>query len=340
MHWTKSTIRMFLMFSMLIVLTSPVLSYETELRALASKLIADLERANQKSATVLDFKDLEGLTTDGGRFLGQKLTSLLVSGTQKVRFVDRANRQALLDEIKVSQEGLVSPDTRRRFGHLVGVDTIIQGIAIPLGNNIDLTLSAVDVESGQIVASEEGQLPISAELAELFKIRHEATDNGSSPPGMGELQIDAKSLRLTVDDLVIAQSSWSTGIAQDGSINLGLENFSGVPLGIAIGQGEWSAGPCVNKRAVKITGITVINHDQFAQLKADPNSLNLLTISPSQKIHATLGLAGENCNGNAVQGLKFVSVTVTMAVRARDKIQVLSLSAEKVSIRLIPWAPM
>ncbi|MFI5020377.1 MAG: FlgO family outer membrane protein [Alphaproteobacteria bacterium] len=142
-------------------------SYETNLKSIATNLVAKLEEANKRSSTVLDFTDLQGSPTELGRFLAQELSDQLVSGSKKVSFVDRANLQVLLREHKLSVEGLVNPESIAKIGNLVGIDTIIVGTTTAMGDTIRLSVRAIDVETGKIVVSQATNLPATSGLMAL-----------------------------------------------------------------------------------------------------------------------------------------------------------------------------
>src|ERR1043166_2853860 len=141
--------------------------YETELRSVATKLVASLEASGQKSGTVIDFTDLQGQGTELGRFLAQELSDQLVTMAKTVSFVDRANLQHLLRENKLSMDGLINPQTSRKLGNMIGVDTVIFGTVTPIGKTVRLSVRGVAVETGKIVASQSTTLPLTGELAEM-----------------------------------------------------------------------------------------------------------------------------------------------------------------------------
>src|ERR1043166_8772640 len=142
--------------------------YETELRSVATKLVASLEASGQKSGTVIDFTDLQGQGTELGRFLAQELSDQLVTASRTVSFIDRANLQHLLRENKLSMDGLINPQTSRKLGNMIGIDTILFGTVTPIGKSIKLSVRAVAVETGKIVASQSTSFAAVEGLGELY----------------------------------------------------------------------------------------------------------------------------------------------------------------------------
>jgi curli biogenesis system outer membrane secretion channel CsgG len=140
---------------------------DANLKSIAYALASRLDQANQHSATVLDFTDLQGSPTELGRFLAQELSGLLVAASKNVSFVDRANLQVLLREHRLSTEGLVNPESIQKIGKLIGIDTIIIGTTTPPGDTIRLSVRAIAVETGRIVASQSTNLPATGALLAL-----------------------------------------------------------------------------------------------------------------------------------------------------------------------------
>jgi len=141
--------------------------YEDDLRTIATSLTASLEEANQHSSTVLDFTDLQGSPTELGRFLAQELSDKLVAASKKISVVDRANLQVLLREHNLSVEGLINPESIQKIGNLIGIDTVIVGTTTPLGDTIRLSVRAISVEKGKIVASQSMNLPATGPILAL-----------------------------------------------------------------------------------------------------------------------------------------------------------------------------
>lgn len=142
--------------------------YESQLRTLAERLIAQVEPTGQKSGTVLDFTDLQGQGTELGRFFAQELSDQLVSATKTFSLIDRANLQYLLRENKLSMDGLINPATTRKLGNMIGVDTVIFGTVTPIGNSLRISARGVAVETGKIVASHSVTIAVSPDLGAML----------------------------------------------------------------------------------------------------------------------------------------------------------------------------
>jgi tetratricopeptide (TPR) repeat protein len=80
-----------------------------------------------------------------GRALAELLTTDL-SQTTRVRVVERAQLQVLLDEIRLAEQGLADPATAARAGRMVGAGRVVQGRVD--GSEAALRLQAVVVPVG------------------------------------------------------------------------------------------------------------------------------------------------------------------------------------------------
>jgi len=161
-------------------IAQPGLAMSAKLTVLAKQLVGPIEAAGQKSGTVLDFVNLQQKTNDLGRFLAQEFSNQLVLAATKVSIVDRANMELLLKENKLSAEGLVNPETSRKLGKLIGIDTIIFGSFTELGEKLRLNVRAVNVETGKIIASQSIFIPLSADLRSLSGMLHSVTRRASN----------------------------------------------------------------------------------------------------------------------------------------------------------------
>jgi curli biogenesis system outer membrane secretion channel CsgG len=255
----------------------PAHAFETELRAAAGSLVNQLEAAGQKNGTVLDFTDLQGQGTELGRFLSQELADRLVSATRSISFVDRMNLQFLLRENKLSVEGLVDPESSRKLGKMIGIDTIIIGSVTPFGKSVRLSIRAVAVETGKIVASQSTTIPITGELADLYT--HGLVVGGVTQGNQSVLPAKAPDVRERFRSDSIRMTA-SQGLLTNVQVGLSftIENKSGIPISIGALQGATSLGPC---QMATMTGISEYYSQYVDQIKSNQENRNLLRYVPS-----------------------------------------------------------
>ena len=126
---------------------------DKELTALTEKLGAKIKAVGKKKITVLDFADLDGNTTDLGKYVAEQLTVEFVSEDRGFTVVDRANLKKLLEEHKLTASGLVNPENAKKLGSFSGVDALILGTIVPMTPNIKLTAKIIATDTADIVGA-------------------------------------------------------------------------------------------------------------------------------------------------------------------------------------------
>ena len=111
-------------------------AYEKEIKALSVTMSEKVAKAGKKNIAVADFTDLQGNTTELGRFLAEELSSNLAEDGKGFEIVDRNNLRSILNEHKFSMSGLVDPKTIKELGRIAGVDAIVTGTITPFGDSV------------------------------------------------------------------------------------------------------------------------------------------------------------------------------------------------------------
>jgi TolB-like protein len=216
---------------------------DASMRALASSLAASLERSRLVSVTVLDLADLQGRPTELGRYLAQELSDKLVGASDKVSVVDRANLLHLLRENKLSIEGLINPETSRRLGKLVGVDSILVGSITPIGDTFRVNVRVIGVETGKVVGAQATNLSATRDLLQLSNrgvasaapdqvYRSGAASGGGLLPAARSINSNLQtrlrqgSIAVSVKDIATMFSSSGSGL----TVALDVANASGEPI--------------------------------------------------------------------------------------------------------------
>jgi hypothetical protein len=310
--------------------------YQAQLKEVAVNLVAKLEAANRHSGTVLDFTDLQGAPTELGRFLAQELTDQLVAAGKTVSFVDRANVQYLRRENNLSDEGFINPQTRQKYGNLVGIDTVILGTTTPMGQSIRLNLRAISIETGTIIATQATTLPALGEIGQLY-----THGVASEPPATQSMQsavstpdsrsrFRADSIRLTGREVVVS-SSVNTGT----TATFSLENLSGIGFDAAIRSGATSIGPCVgNENRSSGLGLFV---DKGGYVMPGYDGEKVFRYVPvNGKIIVSVTRYGYDCSPASFAGSRSTDIALSLIVKIGTERFDIPLSASGVLVRAIP----
>ena len=300
-------------------------TYDGQLKSLTQGLVVKIEKANQKSGSVLDFTDLQGQPTELGRFLAQEVADKLVSDVHSFTLVDRTNLQQLLRENKLTEEGLVNPETGQKLGRLVGIDTLIFGTVTPIGQQIvRLSVRAVAVETGKVVAAQSASLPMTAELASLY------TRGVASPPDEAttasssndiRTRFRADSIKMVGKNVKYTPENWNRAVE-----TFTIENLSGMGIDAAIKSRATLLGACVGGENSS-AGIGMVG-----ALDKNANSLNFDEVKTFLPAGAKVTVAVEvnNCKPS---GAKAVDIAITLQISAQGQVFDIPLSASDVPVQ-------
>lgn len=131
--------------------------------------------AGPNTVAVLYFDNSGGPTYDALKVgLAQMLITDLL-GTEGVTVVERAQLQAILDELALGHDGVVDPKTAAKVGKLSGAQWMVLGTYFELGGTLFVQSRLVDVETGvlleafKVQGEPSGFLDLEAELARKYE---------------------------------------------------------------------------------------------------------------------------------------------------------------------------
>ena len=161
--------------------------YETEIGNLSAKMAQKIVNSGKSKIAVVDFTDLKGNVTELGRFLAEEFSVALLESSQGFEVVDRTHLQSILKEHKLSETGLIDPQTARKLGQFAGVDALVTGSITPLGESVRLAVKVLDVESAKVISATSGNIPATDAIKTLMKTGVQTKSSGgtttpSTPP--------------------------------------------------------------------------------------------------------------------------------------------------------------
>lgn len=155
---------------------------DTELSNLATNLASTVKAQGKKKIAVIDFTDLEGGSSDLGKYVAEQLTVDLVMARQDFSVLDRANLKRILAEHKLTAIGLVDPDNAKKLGQFAGVDALILGTLTPINHNIVLTVKVITTDTAEIVGAAKAQFKSDDGVQQLLSRQ---TDDSSQSDALG-----------------------------------------------------------------------------------------------------------------------------------------------------------
>lgn len=139
-----------------------------DMRPAATSLANRIQATGRKKVAVVDFTDLQGNATELGRFIAEELSIALAGDANGFDVIDRSSIRVILQEHKLSFEGLIDPATARKLGQIAGVDTLVTGTITPLGDTVHVGLKALDTETAKVLAGLTVEIPRTGAINDLL----------------------------------------------------------------------------------------------------------------------------------------------------------------------------
>ncbi len=178
------------------VFAEPV-DIDKELTTLADKLSSLIKEQGKKKVTVLDFTDLQGGSSELGRYIAEQVTVNLVMNKHDFSVMDRANLKSILAEHKLTAQGLVDPDNAKKLGMFAGVDALIVGNIIPKDESVSLTVKIITTDTAEIVGAARGVFKTNA-IVKQFESHPSSGNKGGTS---GDTAADETKISKTYGDL-------------------------------------------------------------------------------------------------------------------------------------------
>ena len=113
---------------------------------LASQLAKGIPEGRPMTVAVTDFPDLGGQTCRLGRYVAERLSTLMSQHPQ-CRLVERRRLDMVLQELKFSISELVDPAKARKLGQMLGVQGLVIGTISDVGSTLDMDARIIDIQT-------------------------------------------------------------------------------------------------------------------------------------------------------------------------------------------------
>lgn len=133
-----------------------------------TKLLLNSGRLDSKGrVAVVDFVDLNGNTSDFGRYLAEELVNNLAS--MKVNLVDRSLLTKALDELELNSTDLFNPRFSVKLGELTGATAMLSGTAVDMEGTIRLNARLIETETARIISTTAIDVPKTVSICKMLK---------------------------------------------------------------------------------------------------------------------------------------------------------------------------
>lgn len=206
------SLRTFLFATCILVCTAILASaqdMDTQLSSMTKDLAVKIQANGCKKVAVLDFTDLQGNSSELGRYVAEQLTVDLVMDKDNFAVMDRANLKSILDEHKLTATGLVDPENAKQLGKFAGVDALIVGNIASIGSNISIAVKVITTETAEVVTAAKTKFASDDTLQQLLSqtVANDASSSpkAETPPGSPSQQFS--NLLVTVENVVVVNNS-------------------------------------------------------------------------------------------------------------------------------------
>jgi len=195
--------------------------FDSQIKKMSDTLVNRLLKTGKKRIAVSNFVDLQGNTTELGKYIAEAF-SVELSSTE-LSVVDRSRLKDLLEELKLTEAKLTKPENALKLGELAGVEYIITGTTIVLDNTVNITIKALDIQNGTSIAGQRGSIQRTDAINNLMSSTINETNTTAANVNMGK-RFDAKNKSATDEIFEVAISDLRKSECE------GEDNFLGRPI--------------------------------------------------------------------------------------------------------------
>ncbi len=122
----------------------------------------------KKIIAIKDFEVIMGRNKEVAKYVQEDVTTALVNSGQ-FNVVERLKLKTVLEELELSQTGVIDSKNAKQVGKLLGADVILTGTLAATGEQWNVNLRMVNTETGLITAAINNVAPLHELKAESFR---------------------------------------------------------------------------------------------------------------------------------------------------------------------------
>jgi TolB-like protein len=173
--------------------------------------VSNFSAEDSKTLAILDFSNNSLVDKEKHASLSQGLAEIMItelSKVQSLQLVERQKINSLIQEMQLSQSGIISEDAGVQVGKLLGAHFLVFGsYMISFNNKIRVDIRIVNVETGVTVKAEE----VTDKVSKLFEIIKKLNEKITRDLEV-KLSDDEKKSLMTSEVSLDVISYFSTGL--------------------------------------------------------------------------------------------------------------------------------
>ncbi|MFK7755888.1 MAG: CsgG/HfaB family protein [Flavobacteriales bacterium] len=127
--------------------------YDESLRATAEALVINLENRGVERIIISDLTSTERPNAKLSQRISEELVIHILNYSTSLKVYERKQLNAVLEELKLQNSGLVNDATTQKAGELLGAEAIITGNFTVERDEVKVWLKAIEVNSGLKIAA-------------------------------------------------------------------------------------------------------------------------------------------------------------------------------------------
>jgi TolB-like protein len=144
-------------------------SLEAGLQAIARGLAAGAVGPRPPVLSVMPFPGADQACPVLSVFVADELNTAFVTGVQpRPRVVERLQLETVVAQYRL-ENFLTDPEQRRRLGGLTGIDALVVGSFVVIGDRVRINARVVGIDSGELVTAHAVSVPRTGELTEMLR---------------------------------------------------------------------------------------------------------------------------------------------------------------------------
>lgn len=166
-------IQKILFISLLILSTAVTYSQESfkkSLEIISKDLCFKMAEKGKKKIVVLFVTDINKTQTTAGKYMADVVSFYIVNNQDVFSVFDRENLSGIAEAKKLIAEGYIDANNAKQLGKILSVEAIVVGNYTVLSESLSLTIKALDVNDGFVIAQSLNELPIDNDAATLLGI--------------------------------------------------------------------------------------------------------------------------------------------------------------------------
>lgn len=155
-------------------------TFDKSLNEVSADMAGKLSQKSKKKIVVLYVTDINKAQTVAGKYMADVISVNIVNDQGNFEVFDRENLSGIVEAKKLMAEGYIDANKAKELGRILAVDAIVIGNYTVLTTTLKLTLKALDVNSGFVIAATMKDLPINADVAALLGINIGSEGNNNT----------------------------------------------------------------------------------------------------------------------------------------------------------------